>query len=139
MVQARQDEVATNVLSETKLLDLFRQVSDAAGRKPSEDDNEATTSDQDKLRLYGLYSRVNDRNLPSSKAPSIFQPVARAKFWARKECSSMTKRDAMNEYIQMIASRQDTIGEECRRLLNEQNEFQARPPTQEEHGMQDGH
>lgn len=136
----REDGVATDTLGERKLLDLFRQVSTVVGRKSSDDDNvntdETATSDEEKLRLYGLYKRVNDGNQSSSNAPSIFQPVARSKFLAWKECSSMTKRDAMHEYIQIVASRQDKTGDECRCLLNELHETRNRSPTQEEDDMQ---
>jgi len=115
-----EDEVATKLLDEKKLNALFCQVSNLVGRKPAEgEDDEETTSDEEKLRLYGLYKRVKDGDLLPSNAPPIFQPVARSKFFAWKECSAMSTQDAMQEYVRIVASRQDKIGEECLQKIHE--------------------
>lgn len=127
-------EVATELelLGERKLLDLFRRVSTVVGRKPSDGDDSTneTTSDEEKLKLYGLYKRVNYENPPSEDAPSMFQPVARSKFLAWKACSSMTKREAMHEYIRIATSRQDKTGNECRQLSQTfRKEYQNATPS----------
>ena len=121
MAKLQDEVVATDLSDEGKLRILFCQVSALVGRKPSDRDNDSdeTTSDEEKLLLYGLFKRVNDGDRLPSNAPPIFQPVARSKFFAWKECSSMTTQDAMDEYIRIVASRQDKIGEECRQIRNE--------------------
>ncbi len=117
------DEVASKLLDEKKLQALFCQVSILAGQKPADgQDDEETPSDEEKLRLYGLYKRVKDGDLLPLNPPPIFQPIARSKFFAWKECSVMSTREAMEEYVRILASRRDKIGEECRRKIDKFHE-----------------
>ena len=111
--------------SDEKLERLFCQVTDLVGRNPSTDtgSDAATTPviiNAEKLRLYGLYKRVHNGTCGNTVLiPSIFQPLARSKFLAWMECSSLSRQDAMQEYIRVVFSRQDELGKECRLLCDE--------------------
>ena len=120
MVMA-QDQLPTEQLDEKSLRLLFSRVSSLVKRTPSKSDAniDKTASDEEKLRLYGLYKRVNDGSVLPSSPPPIYQPVARSKYFAWKECSSISTRDAMDEYIGIISSRRDLLGQECRQLRHE--------------------
>ena len=116
------DEFLTDFCDQ-ELDDLFCQVTALVGG----DSTTTSTSDEEKLRLYGLYKLVHDgpwcsddNDDTANILPSIFHPVARSKFLAWKDCSSLfasRRQDAMKEYIHIVSSRQDKLGEECRRLL----------------------
>eukprot|EP00536_Pseudo-nitzschia_multiseries_P002156 jgi/Psemu1/182928/e_gw1.28.150.1 len=126
---ARKNGIPAGDIGESELGQLFHQIALLVARKSSPDedgdDGVVTTSDEEKLRLYGLYKRATDENdngdeqISPSSVPSIFQPIARSKFLAWKECASMTRRDAMDEYVRIVASRHDRIGEECRCLRDQ--------------------
>jgi alkyldihydroxyacetonephosphate synthase len=124
------DELFPADLCDQELDDLFCQVTALVGGDSTTTSTSTTTSDEEKLRLYGLYKLVHDGPCcgdnngndddTTNNIPSIFQPVARSKFLAWKDCSSLfasRRQDAMKEYIRIVSSRQDKLGKECRRLL----------------------
>lgn len=93
----------------------------------------ALISDDEKLRLYGLYKIVytgrysdsndeeedDDDKAPQQQSPSIFNVVGRAKFNSWKKLSSKykTKHDAMKEYIRIASSWDNPLGNACREQI----------------------
>lgn len=86
------------------LIDLKLKFDEAvykANHKKKDFSSKLSTSEL--LRLYGLYKRVISGLASSEAKPSFFNPVARQKWNAWEETSTMSKTKAMEEYISLVA------------------------------------
>lgn len=86
---------------------------------------EVRTSVQDKLRLYGLYKRACGGPYPEDSehvnplaSLNPFQAAAtKAKHDAYASCRNMTKRQAMQQYIHLVARQPTWFGRQCKDLI----------------------
>jgi alkyldihydroxyacetonephosphate synthase len=76
-------------------------------------------SDQDKLRLYGLYKHVQEGPCPDVAAPSLFHVAARSKFHSWERCKALTRTEAMIEYVEVVSERDNIAWNRCRELIDE--------------------
>lgn len=108
-------------LEKTKLEHLFETVA-ALVRKTTKE--ESSSSDEEianeiKLKLYGLYKHATEGECRGDNWPSVLQAVARSKYQAWEACKLYTRANAMKEYVQILATRNDKIGRQCQELLEE--------------------
>lgn len=80
-------------------------------------DDSVPASNDEKLRLYGLYKHTVEGPCPGDTLPPIYQVVARAKYQAWESCRAYNKQEAMEEYVKLLASRNDMLGSRCQELL----------------------
>lgn len=100
----------------SSLEDLFRRVSNLVRETPATP--ELLVSNEDKLRMYGSYKHVTCGPCKRS-APSILQPIDRAKYFAWKSCNEKSRRDSMLIYIQVAAEQKNWVGRECKKMFLE--------------------
>jgi alkyldihydroxyacetonephosphate synthase len=131
--------------SASELEELFCRVATLVRQFPPHSKNERSDasiidpSNDEKLRLYGLYKFVQDGPCGScqqnNEVPPIWQPVSRAKYMAWKEWSTRlsSREEAMTKYIETSASRQDQLGKEARTLWEafQQNNCKSVASSQE--------
>eukprot|EP00934_Nitzschia_sp_Nitz4_P008304 Nitzschia sp. Nitz4//scaffold213_size37731//277//7089//NITZ4_007715-RA/size37731-processed-gene-0.0-mRNA-1//1//CDS//3329542050//8294//frame0 len=103
-----------------KLSELFDHVVQLVRDSPN--DNGSYSSNEYKLRLYGLFKRSTVGRWVDTpqQPPSIFQVSERAKFQAWRDCDEMATHEAMMQYISAISTQQDALGGQCRKILEEQ-------------------
>uniref|UniRef100_A0A0D9X4Q1 ACB domain-containing protein n=1 Tax=Leersia perrieri TaxID=77586 RepID=A0A0D9X4Q1_9ORYZ len=65
-----------------------------------------STSDQNKLILYGLYKQATVGNVNTSR-PGMFSPKERAKWDAWKAVEGKSKEEAMSDYITKVKQLQE--------------------------------
>eukprot|EP00980_Cylindrotheca_fusiformis_P005022 scaffold1062_cov130-Cylindrotheca_fusiformis.AAC.28 len=92
----------------------------AAGlvRETESDADSQPASNDEKLRLYGLYKHVVDGPCPADGLPPMYQVVARAKYQAWEGCRGLSEQEAMEGYVDLLASRSDRLGSRCQELLD---------------------
>ena len=56
------------------------------------------------LKLYSLYKQATEGDLATEAPSNPFDFVARAKYAAWEELKGITKEDAMQQYVDLIAS-----------------------------------
>lgn len=78
---------------------------------------ETKVDDVVKLRLYGLFKQASVGVCSSEDLPSIFQPIARAKFEAWSSCKSMTQEEARQAYVELAAEQDNPVGQQCKEML----------------------
>ena len=72
---------------------------------PESSENPTSTSTAEKVQLYGLYKHVREGPCDGYDVPSVFDPVARAKYRAWQACESLTAQEAMMKYVELVASK----------------------------------
>ncbi len=75
------------------------------------------TSNDEKLRLYGLYKHVTDGPCSGKESPSVFHAAARSKYQAWLDCQDLSFEHAISAYIQLIFLREDALGQQCQALV----------------------
>jgi 1-acyl-sn-glycerol-3-phosphate acyltransferase len=118
-----------NVVENDKLASTFETVSrwvSASNENPNDDD----TSTDTKLKLYGLFKRV--KNGPcETEPPPVYRVKAYAKHKAWMECSDLSKLEAMQNYIDLVAQQtQNTGGREAQRLVDQLRSEESRVSPQ---------
>mmetsp|Transcript_6412 Transcript_6412/g.9613 ORF Transcript_6412/g.9613 Transcript_6412/m.9613 type:complete len:90 (+) Transcript_6412:77-346(+) len=63
-----------------------------------EANNQIEASQDDRLRLYGLFKQITEGDNTSPK-PGMFNLKAKLKWEAYEVCKGMSKEEAMKEYI----------------------------------------
>ena len=58
-------------------------------------------SDKDKLKMYGLYKQAT-KGPNNTKEPSMLKPVAKYKWKAWKQCSSLSREEATRAYVEFV-------------------------------------
>ncbi|MEN8718983.1 MAG: acyl-CoA-binding protein [Oceanococcaceae bacterium] len=66
-------------------------------------------SNEDKLMMYALYRQANDGDC-SGKRPGMLDPVGRFKYDAWAKLKGMSQDDAMQKYIDRVASFEKQAG-----------------------------
>jgi perosamine synthetase len=95
---------------------LFQEVADLVRESPTDDQ---AASNDTRLRLYGLYKRVKDGPcLNPSDAPTRLQVVARAKYQSWTACSSLSKEQAMLEYVELVSTLDNDVGREWAKRMD---------------------
>jgi diazepam-binding inhibitor (GABA receptor modulating acyl-CoA-binding protein) len=62
-------------------------------------------SNDTKKQIYGLFKQATEGDLPKDKPrPGLFDPSGRAKYDGWKALNSVTKEDAMTQYVALIES-----------------------------------
>lgn len=97
-----------------KLQILFQQVAQLVRDTSA---GSVTTSSDEKLQLYGLYKQVQEGPCPEESVPPLYRSVARSKYQAWREQRHLSRSKAAFQYISLIASRGDSLGEGCRDLV----------------------
>ncbi len=93
---------------------VSRMVSES-GETPNDDD----TSTDTKLKLYGLFKRVINGPCETDPPPA-YRIKAYAKHKAWMECSNLSKTQAMQNYIDLVAQQKhNTVGKEAKRLVDQ--------------------
>jgi dTDP-4-amino-4,6-dideoxygalactose transaminase/acyl-CoA-binding protein/nucleoside-diphosphate-sugar epimerase len=78
-----------------------------------------TSSNETKLKLYGLYKRCTvGRAEENSTEPARWNVVAHRKYMAWKECDSLLQEDAMLTYVETVAGLDGPVGDQCRSLMD---------------------
>jgi acyl-CoA-binding protein len=99
----------------------FEQVVTLVREKPVT--AERDTSNEDKLRLYGLFKHVTEGACPGkSGSPSKLRPVMYAKYQAYLSCQHLSKDQAMKDYILLAASQDNSLGRKCTQLWKNYND-----------------
>mmetsp|Transcript_40059 Transcript_40059/g.96714 ORF Transcript_40059/g.96714 Transcript_40059/m.96714 type:complete len:2288 (-) Transcript_40059:1058-7921(-) len=97
--------------------EIFQTVS--AWVRDSDPSDGETTSTDERLSLYGLYKHATTGPCPGDALPPVYQLKARTKYQAWEACQSYTKEEAMENYIKLLASRNDDLGVRCKALLDD--------------------
>lgn len=107
---AKQIELGSKGLDslEHQLSDCFEQVVTMI-RQNADDPTDKIPSSSLKLRLYGLYKHVRCGTCNGKEKPSVLQLTASAKYKAWNACRGLTREEAMQRYINLIASQKDTV------------------------------
>ncbi len=82
---------------EQKYLDLLKRVENA--------EMEYRPTQQEKLKMYGLFKQINDGDVAGDKPP-MTKFVERAKYMAWERCKGMSKDEAMQAYIDLFAGKE---------------------------------
>ncbi|CAJ1951224.1 unnamed protein product [Cylindrotheca closterium] len=61
-------------------------------------------SNDDKLKLYGLFKQATQGPIGDRARPSLFSPTERAKFDAWAAFDDIDKQTAMTEYVALVAT-----------------------------------
>jgi diazepam-binding inhibitor (GABA receptor modulating acyl-CoA-binding protein) len=99
--------------------ELVREETPASESSSNEQQLRTSSSNDEKLQLYGLYKHVMEGSCPGDQPPSLLQVVARSKYQAWDTRRSYTREQAMKEYVERIAARDDGLGRQCQQLLEE--------------------
>ncbi|GFR46718.1 hypothetical protein Agub_g8341 [Astrephomene gubernaculifera] len=75
---------------------------DAAAKEATEKLPDSVTNDE-KLELYALFKQANEGDCSTSQ-PGIFDPKGRAKWNAWNKKKGMSKEEAMQKYVEFVAS-----------------------------------
>ena len=117
-----------------KILTLINETpsssrSSSSSSSSSDDNNDNDISNDDKLKLYGLYKHIKDGPCcDGSSRPSIFYPVARAKYYAWESYQDYTINQAKKEYIHHIITCHNqqgqkpsniSFGKQCLQIVQE--------------------
>jgi acyl-CoA-binding protein len=82
-----------------------------------------TTSNEEKLRLYGLYKHVTEGTCPgNSGSPSRLRPQLYAKYQAWLSCQHLSKDQAMKDYVLLAASQDNLLGRKCTEVWKNYND-----------------
>lgn len=100
------------------LNDLFDKVITLIQTTPVTKD--LAISNEDKLRLYGLYKQVIEGPCPEGTAPPpLWKPIDRAKYEAWVSYRHLDTNEAMLKYVRVAAEQNHWLGHQCRALLQE--------------------
>ncbi|CAM0911158.1 unnamed protein product [Alopecurus aequalis] len=66
-----------------------------------------STSNEDKLILYGLFKQANLGNVDPTTKPGVFNMKDRAKWCAWEAVKDKTKEEAMSDYITKVKQLQE--------------------------------
>ncbi|GAX13442.1 alkyldihydroxyacetonephosphate synthase [Fistulifera solaris] len=107
-----------NVVESDKLASTFETVSrlvSESNETPNDDNNISTDT---KLKLYGLFKRVRN-GACEAEPPPVYRVKAHAKHKAWMECSNLSKIEAMQNYIDLVAQQtHNSVGQEAQRLVD---------------------
>jgi acyl-CoA-binding protein len=85
-----------------------------------------------KLRLYGLYKHITAGPLPDdAQPPSVFRFDARAKHEAYAACRSLSRVEAMREYVELVAAEPTQFGQKVKHFLEESRKESFPDPTKQ--------
>jgi acyl-CoA-binding protein len=102
-----------------RLNDLFDKVVTLIRETPVTKD--LVISNEDRLRMYGLYKQVTEGACPEGAAPttSLRKPIDRAKYEAWASYRNLETNEAMSKYVRVAAEQRHWLGHQCRVLLQE--------------------
>jgi acyl-CoA-binding protein len=101
-------------LPNSSILQVFQTTAKLVGETP--DDPPNRMSQDEKLRLYGLYKHATSGPCPNSMCYSL-NPTVRLKHAAHLAEKDLSKEEAMLQYVQLMASQQTPVGKKCKELL----------------------
>jgi len=81
---------------------------------------EIQTDHSVKLRLYGLYKHITEGPCQDHLLHSL-SPETYAKYQAYAACRMLSRRNAMIEYIHLVAAQDTWFGKKCQNYLQEHN------------------
>jgi dTDP-4-amino-4,6-dideoxygalactose transaminase/nucleoside-diphosphate-sugar epimerase/acyl-CoA-binding protein len=96
------------------LKDLFDQIVTLVRETPVTP--ELAVSNEDKLRMYGLYKQATEGACEQT-APPVWQPVYRAKYEAWASYRDLETEVAIIRYVRVAARQNHWLGKKCRDLL----------------------
>jgi diazepam-binding inhibitor (GABA receptor modulator, acyl-CoA-binding protein) len=101
----------------SSLQNLFDHVVNLVRETPAT--SEMILSNEDKLRLYGLYKHatVGDCSSSGISPPYKWNIVARAKYDAWNSYRDLDREEAMIRYIRLVSSQNHWLGKKCHELL----------------------
>lgn len=100
----------------TDLKDLFDEIVSLIRDTPVTTD--LAVSNEDKLRMYGLYKQATAGSCPEETVPPpLWQPTSRAKYESWVSYRQLDSAEAMLNYVQVAARQNHWLGHKCCDLL----------------------
>ena len=112
----------------SELRELFDEVVTLVRDTPVTSD--LVVSNEDKLRMYGLYKQVTEGACPEGTGPPpLWQPTYRAKYESWMSYRHLDANEAMVKYVQVAARQNHWLGCKCRDLLQDYEQRQKNAST----------